>query len=94
MTFSANKSKPLKLYPRNGVQLEVRIGVTDSPREITFQSSLSPGDIESQILKALEQGVVALTLSDEKGRRFIIPTRSFAYAEIAAGDERRVGFIA
>jgi hypothetical protein len=73
--------------------LEVRIGVTDSPREITFQSSLSPEAIESEILKALEQGVVALSLSDDKGRKFIIPIRSFAYAEIAAGDERRVGFI-
>ena len=71
----------------------MRIGVIDSPREITFQSSLTPEAIESEILKALEQGVVALTFSDEKGRRFIIPTRSFAYAEFAAGDERRVGFI-
>ena len=83
-----------RLWEKNGVSLEVRIGVTDSPREISFQSAMAPEAIESEIIKALEQGVVALTLTDEKGRRFIIPTKSLAYAEIAAGDERRVGFIA
>lgn len=49
--------------------------------------------IEGEIMKALEQDAVAISLTDEKGRRFIIPTRSLAYAEIAAGEERRVGFI-
>jgi hypothetical protein len=33
-----------------------------------------------------------LTLIDDKGRRYMVPTSRVAYIEIGPGDSRRVGF--
>jgi Protein of unknown function (DUF3107) len=72
--------------------VEVKIGVADSPRELSFNSAQTPSEVEKSITDALgsESGVLALT--DEKGRRFLIPTAKIAYVEIGAADVRRVGF--
>lgn len=72
--------------------MEVKIGVTDSPRELTFNSAQTPTEVEKQVTDALgaESGVLALT--DEKGRRFLVQTTRIAYVEIGAADVRRVGF--
>ena len=72
--------------------MEVKIGITDSPRELVFNSAQSPVEVEDHITDALtqESGVVALT--DDKGRRFLVQTARIAYVEIGAADGRRVGF--
>jgi len=75
-----------------GVGVEVKIGVTDSPRELFLNSGQSPEEVEKLVTDALgkESGVLALT--DEKGRRFLVQTAKIAYVEIGAADSRRVGF--
>jgi hypothetical protein len=72
--------------------VEVKIGVTDSPRELVFSSTQTPAEVEKLITDALskESGVLALT--DEKGRRFLVQSTRIAYVEIGAADGRRVGF--
>jgi Protein of unknown function (DUF3107) len=72
--------------------VEVKIGITDSPRELVFNSPQTPAEVEELISDALnnDSGVVALT--DEKGRRFLVQTSRIAYVEIGAADGRRVGF--
>ena len=72
--------------------MEVKIGITDSPRELVFNSTQSPSEVEDLITDALskDQGVLALT--DDKGRRFLVQTPRIAYVEIGAADGRRVGF--
>jgi hypothetical protein len=72
--------------------VEVKIGVTQSPREISFNSAQTPTEVEKLITDALakDSGVVALT--DEKGRRFLVQSAKIAYVEIGAADVRRVGF--
>ena len=72
--------------------MEVKIGVTDSPRELVLQSALTPSEVEDLVSEALgkESGVLALT--DEKGRRYIVQNKKIAYVEIGAADHRRVGF--
>ena len=72
--------------------MEVKIGVTDSPRELNFNSAQTPSEVEKLINDALsnESGVLALT--DEKGRRFLVQAAKIAYVEIGAADVRRVGF--
>lgn len=72
--------------------MEVKIGVTDSPRELAFNSAQSPSEVEELVTDALgkDQGVLALT--NEKGRRFLVQTARIAYVEIGAADVRRVGF--
>ncbi len=72
--------------------MEVKIGVTDSPRELVLQSVQTPTEVEELVTAALgkESGVLALT--DEKGRRFLVQNTRIAYVEIGAADHRRVGF--
>ncbi|KAB7760228.1 Protein of unknown function [Mycobacterium sp. 283mftsu] len=74
-----------------GVSVEVKIGVTDSPRELFLNSAQTPEEVEKLVTDALgKEGVLALT--DEKGRRFLVQTAKIAYVEIGAADVRRVGF--
>jgi Protein of unknown function (DUF3107) len=72
--------------------VEIKIGVVESPRELVVASDLSPDEVEALVSDALlgKQGL--LTLVDEKGRRYVIPSSRVAYVEIGAPDSRRVGF--
>jgi hypothetical protein len=67
--------------------------VIHTPREIVLDSAQTPAEIEEQVSTAMENGGV-LALSDERGRRVIVPTALIAYIEIAQPDARRVGFVA
>ncbi|AWV47593.1 hypothetical protein JK2ML_0814 [Mycobacterium leprae Kyoto-2] len=72
--------------------MEVKIGITDSPRELTFSSAQTPGEIEELVSAALREGLGLLVLTDERGRRFLIHGAKIAYVEIGVADARRVGF--
>ncbi len=72
--------------------MEVKIGVSDSPRELVFNSSDTPELVEHQIKQALGDTSGVLSLSDDKGRRFLVQTSKITYVEIGAADVRRVGF--
>ncbi len=72
--------------------MEVKIGVTDSPRELSFNSAQTPSEVEKLVTDALGTQSGVLTLTDEKGRRFLVQTSRIAYVEIGAADVRRVGF--
>jgi hypothetical protein len=72
--------------------VEVKIGITDSPRELSFNSAQTPSEVEKLITDALGQDAGLLALTDEKGRRFLVHTKKIAYVEIGAADVRRVGF--
>ncbi|KUI23893.1 ATP-binding protein [Mycobacterium sp. IS-1496] len=73
--------------------MEVKIGVSDSPRELVLNSAQTPGEVEKLVTDALAEGAGGvLALSDEKGRRYLVQTSRIAYVEIGAADVRRVGF--
>lgn len=73
--------------------MEVKIGVSDSPRELVFNSSETPEQVEDHIKSALAAGATeVLSLADDKGRRFLVQTGKISYVEIGAADTRRVGF--
>lgn len=74
--------------------MDVRIGIKDSPRELTFETNQSGSEIEQIVSAALTTGTKVLTLNDNKGRKFLVPTESIAYLEIGVEETRRVGFIA
>lgn len=77
---------------RKGAAVEVKIGVSDSPRELVFNSSDQPDVVEHQIKQALGGDTGVLSLTDDKGRRFLVQTSKITYVEIGAADVRRVGF--
>ena len=75
--------------------MEIRIGVTYSPKEIEIDlaDELSGDDLVTQISASVGEEGAMLWLSDKKGRRVGIPTAKLAYVEIGAPrSDRRVGF--
>ncbi len=72
--------------------MEVKIGITDSPRELVFSSTQTQNEVEELVSAALGKDANVLSLSDEKGRRFLVHAAKIAYVEIGVGDARRVGF--
>ena len=72
--------------------MEVKIGITDSPRELVFTSAQTPSEVEEAVTTALGKESDVLGLTDEKGRRFLVHGAKIAYVEIGAADSRRVGF--
>ncbi|GLE52729.1 DUF3107 domain-containing protein [Mycobacterium montefiorense] len=72
--------------------MEVKVGITDSPRELVFSSAQTPAEVEEAVSAALRDGSGLLGLNDEKGRRYLIHPAKIAYVEIGAADGRRVGF--
>jgi hypothetical protein len=74
--------------------VEVKIGVLHTPREIVLESSQSQDDVEKLVADALKSVDGQLSLTDDKGRRVIVPANLIAYVEIAQADVRRVGFVA
>ena len=71
--------------------VEVKIGVQYSARELVLDSGQSPDEVEKLVTAALAAGGL-LTLSDDRGRKILIPVEKLAYIEIGEANERRVGF--
>ncbi|MBO4209393.1 DUF3107 domain-containing protein [Micromonospora echinofusca] len=71
--------------------MEVKIGVQFAPRELVMESAQSPAEIEQIVTDAIA-GEGTLSLTDEKGRRIIVPVAKLAYVEIAEASPRAVGF--
>ena len=73
--------------------MEVRIGVTQTPKELEVE--LSDGN-RDQIVKDIEAALSGegsmLWLTDRRGRTIGVPAAKLAYVEIAPTEERRVGF--
>jgi hypothetical protein len=75
-------------------RVEVKIGVLHTPREVVLESNQTPAEVEELVATALKSVDGQLALSDERGRRVIVPANLVAYIEIAQADVRRVGFVA
>ena len=54
--------------------MDVKIGVTDTGRELVVSSTSNPDEIEAQIAESLKNPSGTLVLVDEKGRRVIVPS--------------------
>ncbi|GAA4490808.1 DUF3107 domain-containing protein [Microbacterium panaciterrae] len=74
--------------------MEIRIGIINTGRELSFETSASADEVRTQIAAALDQGASHVTLSDVKGNSYIVPTASLGYVELGTEESRRVGFVA
>ena len=77
--------------------MDVRIGVTYTPKEIEVE--LSDDTDREQLISTIEEAISnegkVLWLTDRRGRRVGVPSSKLAYIEIGAGEgDRRVGFAA
>ncbi|MDT4916144.1 MAG: hypothetical protein QOI15_1642 [Pseudonocardiales bacterium] len=74
--------------------MEVKIGVLHTAREIVVDSPRTPDEIEELVSQALKSVDGQLMLTDDRGRKVIVPANLVAYVDIAQEDVRRVGFSA
>ncbi|KQO62907.1 DUF3107 domain-containing protein [Curtobacterium sp. Leaf261] len=74
--------------------MDIKIGITNSPREIAFETKQTAAEIEQAVADALSAKATHIALQDDKGRRFIVPVTSLAYVEVGSEESRRIGFVA
>jgi len=75
--------------------VDVRIGVTNSMREIDLDvdDSIDRAELKAHIETALADDDAVLWLADRKGREVAIPASKVAYVEIGSpSDTRTIGF--
>ncbi len=77
-----------------GHNVEIRIGIANIGRELSFETSQSADDVRSAVSEALESKAASVNFTDDKGNAYIVPTTSLAYIEIGTEESRRVGFVA
>jgi hypothetical protein len=73
--------------------MDIRIGIANSPRELAFESRQTPAEIEQLIASALSDGGTHVSISDDKGKLYIVPVASLSYVEIGSEELRRIGFV-
>ena len=75
--------------------MDIRIGVTQAPRELSLELALDTDReaLKQQIAEVLADDDKVLWLTDQRGREIAIPSKKVAYIEIGATDgDRRIGF--
>lgn len=73
--------------------MDVRIGVTHTPKEIELEMSEDADAVAKAVEAALGKGDALLWLIDRKGRRVGVPASKVAYVEIGSpSEDRKVGF--
>ncbi|HJC28888.1 MAG TPA: DUF3107 domain-containing protein [Candidatus Dietzia intestinipullorum] len=74
--------------------MEIKIGIAESNRELTFRTEMNPEDVQKRVESALTaESKAVLELDDEKGRRYLVSTDRVAYVEIGEPARRAVGFL-
>ena len=74
--------------------MEIRIGIANTGRELSFETNEPAADVKKSIAAALDSGATHLSFSDAKGNSYIVPTAGLAYVEFGSEESRRVGFVA
>lgn len=71
--------------------MEVKIGVTNTTRELTLDTDLDADGVEAAVTEALAKGGV-LSLTDHRGRRVMVPVEKIGYVDVSAATIGPVGF--
>jgi Protein of unknown function (DUF3107) len=75
--------------------VDVRIGVTNAPRELALElaDSTDLSSLRGEIDRALGTEGAVLWLTDRRGKQIGVPVAKIAFIEIGSPDgERRIGF--
>jgi len=74
--------------------VEIRIGILNAPRELSFETDESASEVGGKINAAITGGSPVLELTDNRGAQYLVPVVGLAYVQIGAEETRRVGFVA
>jgi hypothetical protein len=74
--------------------VDVRIGVTQAPRELTIEVADADRDtVTASVEAALSGATDVLWVTDKRGKKIGVPAAKIAYVEVGAADgDRRIGF--
>lgn len=71
--------------------MDIKIGIQNVSREVTLESNQTADEVVALVDEALKtQGLLHLT--DDKGRRVIVPAAQIGYVDLGVENVRRVGF--
>lgn len=71
--------------------MEIKIGIRQAVRELTVETEASAAAVEADFTAALaDSGVLVLT--EEKGRRILVPANQITYLDLGQEKARPVGF--
>ena len=74
--------------------VNVRIGVTQAPRELNMEvDDGERDDLKGRVEAALSGATDVLWVTDKRGREVGVPAAKIAYVEVGSADgDRRIGF--
>ncbi len=75
--------------------MDVRIGVTQAPREINIElaDDADRGDLKARVEAALAGATDVLWITDKRGKDVGVPSAKIAYIELGSVEgDRRIGF--
>ena len=74
--------------------MDIRIGVTDNPREINLQlaDDTDRAALKAEIDAALSSGEGVLWLTDDKGKEVAVPAARLAFVELGPAGSNPIGF--
>jgi hypothetical protein len=71
--------------------VEIKVGIQHVNREIVVETTDSAADIEESLANAMSQETF-FTVTDERGRKVLIPAAKIAYVDLGEENARHVGF--
>jgi hypothetical protein len=74
--------------------VEIRIGIANTGRELSFETSETATAVNKSVASALDSGASHVSFTDVKGNSYIVPTAGLAFVEVGTEESRRVGFVA
>jgi hypothetical protein len=73
--------------------VEIKVGIQHVTREIVVETTKSAADVQKAFEDAIDgNGTGVFALTDEHGRKVLIPADRIAYVDIGEENARRVGF--
>ena len=71
--------------------MEIKVGIQHVNREVVVESSESASAIEKGLAEAMKNDSF-FTVTDDRGRKVLIPAAKIAYVDLGEENARRVGF--
>lgn len=73
--------------------MEIRIGMTNTSREIGLETSQTLAEVETLVANSLSGTSAVLKLSDDKGKVYLVASANIAFVELGSDQNRRIGFV-
>lgn len=71
--------------------MEIKVGIVNVNREVIIESTATAAEVEKDFAKAVKDGGV-FSISDERGRKVLIPAEQIGYLDLGQENVRHVGF--